>query len=349
MLDWPLFALRVARDHLYDRLGYYPARDWRTRYLCQFDLALSCEAHGSAAYVMYGTPARPGLVDWSRYGSLRAGDRVWVRFEDLGRFNRLVLPSIREPFVLITGESDAQVPSDDPAAADAIARSGLVIRWFATNFDGSAHGDLVTGMPLGLHHAKKNDWIDVLNPNGPTRVDMKAPAAQEAEWDAIVAAAPPFERRVPTAVADFHLNNTSRGRKYGESRADIHARLRGNADVVWLTRNQRLPALLADYARHAFVISPHGRGLDCYRTWEALLMGCVPIVKRSPIDYLYRDLPVAIVDDWDEITRANLERWMDAFGPRFDRAPLARTLTTGYWKAEIRDWMTKRSTALYAR
>ncbi len=52
----------------------------------------------------------------------------------------------------------------------------------------------------------------------------------------------------------------------------------------------------------SFVISPHGNGLDCHRTWEALALGCIPIVRSSPLDILYEDLPVAIVNDWSDVT-----------------------------------------------
>ena len=131
------------------------------------------------------------------------------------------------------------------------------------------------------------------------------------------------------------MRDSARTRKYGESRADIQRQLAGNPSVEWVERRRPLPALLAAYARYAFVISPHGNGLDCYRTWEALLMGCIPIVKRSPIDYLYADLSVAIVDEWSEITPLNLARWLERFGPGFDREPLRRALSGAYWLERI--------------
>ena len=55
---------------------------------------------------------------------------------------------------------------------------------------------------------------------------------------------------------------------------------------------------------HRFVISPAGNGLDSHATWEALLCGCIPIVPRSDIDLLFKDLPVWLVDSWDEVTDA---------------------------------------------
>ena len=44
--------------------------------------------------------------------------------------------------------------------------------------------------------------------------------------------------------------------------------------------------LLRIYTNYAFIVSPHRNGLDCHRTWEALVLGCIPIVKTSPIDDL---------------------------------------------------------------
>jgi hypothetical protein len=53
---------------------------------------------------------------------------------------------------------------------------------------------------------------------------------------------------------------------------------------------------------YAFVCSPSGGGLDCHRTWEALVLGCVPIVKSSGMDRVFEGLPVWIVGDWHEVT-----------------------------------------------
>jgi hypothetical protein len=61
-------------------------------------------------------------------------------------------------------------------------------------------------------------------------------------------------------------------------------------------------------ATFKFVISPFGTGLDCYRTWEALALGCIPIVQTSPLDCLYEGLPVLIVDEWSQVTEAFLNQ-----------------------------------------
>jgi hypothetical protein len=51
-----------------------------------------------------------------------------------------------------------------------------------------------------------------------------------------------------------------------------------------------------------FAISPRGDALDCYRHWEAIMVGCIPIMQRSELDCLFEGLPVLIIDDWYQLT-----------------------------------------------
>lgn len=39
---------------------------------------------------------------------------------------------------------------------------------------------------------------------------------------------------------------------------------------------------LSDLARHRFILSPEGNGVDCYRTLEAIYMGATPVVEAGP-------------------------------------------------------------------
>lgn len=58
--------------------------------------------------------------------------------------------------------------------------------------------------------------------------------------------------------------------------------------------------------QYRFVISPHGNGLDAHSTWEALMCGCIPIVPSSPLNQIYKLLPVWVVQDWNEITNEKI-------------------------------------------
>ncbi len=56
-----------------------------------------------------------------------------------------------------------------------------------------------------------------------------------------------------------------------------------------------------------FVISPRGFNIDCFRTWEALYAGSIPVIESRGIDRVYDGLPVIIVDDYEQVTQEFLD------------------------------------------
>jgi hypothetical protein len=60
------------------------------------------------------------------------------------------------------------------------------------------------------------------------------------------------------------------------------------------------PEYLEELASSYFCISPNGIGIDCVRTWEALLVGTVPVVRRSLVTEHHPDYPMIVLDDWSE-------------------------------------------------
>lgn len=62
-----------------------------------------------------------------------------------------------------------------------------------------------------------------------------------------------------------------------------------------------------DMARHRFVISPPGNGIDNHRTWEAIYLGCIPIVIKNRMYDSWPNLPVIQVNDYSEVSSKMLE------------------------------------------
>lgn len=60
-----------------------------------------------------------------------------------------------------------------------------------------------------------------------------------------------------------------------------------------------------------YILSPSGIGWDCYRTWEAIILGCIPILetyyRQDGLYRTYDDLPVLWVDHYDNVTPSLLE------------------------------------------
>ena len=91
---------------------------------------------------------------------------------------------------------------------------------------------------------------------------------------------------------------------------------------MWRTRGE-----------YVFVVSPHGMGLDCHRTWEALSLGHVVLVPSSGLDPLYEGLPVQILRSWRDINPDNLRKWLSRHG---EGRELHEKLTSTYWIRNMR-------------
>jgi hypothetical protein len=299
-----------------------------THHLWSRGLALLCDHHGGLRFVRDQRGGRPALhIDPRAYAAAKDGDLLWVRATALPQFLEQVLPQLRARVVLVTGDEDWLIPGDFADAAK-ICASHKVLAWFAQNFDGTDRSGKIQGLPIGL------DYHSI---SGRSRWGHRqaTPQEQEAELEVLRATMPANGERLVRVHADFHFNKHARAFR-GECRHAVEARLRPNPLIDF--QQHKLPrlALWQEKTRYAFVVSPHGNGLDCHRTWESLLLGNIIIVKRSPLDPLYEGLPVVIVDHWGEITAENLRRWHQQHCAAFTSTEVERRLTNEYWITRMR-------------
>jgi hypothetical protein len=143
--------------------------------------------------------------------------------------------------------------------------------------------------------------------------------------------APPFHKRKIQVFCNFHFTkpkgSTSKGgvssisnsikslfsgsydsSKFQLDRINAETALKGGKIAFYQNNKLSREKSWELQSQYAFVASPHGHGLDCHRTWEALLLGSIPIVKTSTLDPMWKDLPVLIVDDWGDITPKLLQK-----------------------------------------
>ena len=90
----------------------------------------------------------------------------------------------------------------------------------------------------------------------------------------------------------------------------------------------------SDIATHKFVVSPRGNGVDCHRTWEALYLRSIPIVRRSLHMEEFSDLPILYIDDWREVTEDFL---LDNYDEMATRQYDLSKMKTSYWKNRIKN------------
>jgi hypothetical protein len=278
-----------------------------------------------------------GGLDPNWYINLREGATLHVCTQALPIFVQKVLPGISVRFKLLTNNSDATLPDDYRNEADIILASPFLIRWFSQNWIGT--NEKVIQIPIGLdYHSMrptrgpplKLGWL-----NTPPEMNIfgwglnKHPVQQEQDLLRARASAPPFWNREMKAYANFQFVMWTRYGKDDRKRAleivpknlVYYQPFKTTRDVCW-----------NNMIKYTFVVSPQGNGLDCHRTWEALCLGCIPIVKTSGLDPLFEGLPVWIIHDWTDVTETNMRSKVDEFQ---NRSFQHEKLTLGYWQSKI--------------
>ena len=90
------------------------------------------------------------------------------------------------------------------------------------------------------------------------------------------------------------------------------------------------------YDNYKFILSPIGGGIDCHRTWEALYVGSIPIVQKTSISELYEDLPILVIDNWEDITLDLLEKsWIQIEQKKKLGIYNMEKIKLNYWKKII--------------
>ncbi len=171
------------------------------------------------------------------------------------------------PFVLVTHNGDRPI---DASCLGFLDHPELLV-WFSSNV-ALTHQKLVP-VPIGLANSI---W-----PHGDTAI-----------FDRVIAAGQPKSQLVDVSFS------------IGSNPAERTRCL----DGIGLSASARLPfpQYLERLSMSYFCVSPAGNGLDCHRTWEALVVGAVPIVISSCLTEELSDLPWIVLDDWSQFSALDL-------------------------------------------
>lgn len=288
-----------------------------------------CDFAGTPAYRRDWTEATASdAFFYSHYGG--AHGLVWVRLGtvarqgrtcDLDTFARVALPTIEKPFILITTDGAISVPSElKPRTVAALKAHPKLVAWYSQNADGTDAG--VNPYPLGLDFHTPRDWT-----TAPRLI---------AALKRLANTAPRAPLRPLRVFNDLGLAPTN-------ARREARAAVEGCGHVDFASIRVSQIEIWRRYASYPFVMSGHGVGLDCHRTWELLYLGCIPIVKTSPLDPLYRELPVAIAEDWRQVRDiALLKRWIEELTPLTEPAHIQAKLHPQAWLHPLRERLAAR-------
>lgn len=219
---------------------------------------------------------------------------IYIPSDGLVYFAQQILPKIHQDFILVSGDSDLPINTNSLGASlDRLLQSPLLVSWFAQNRD-SDHPKLHS-LPIGIN--LHNLWSNPLEWGG----GFILPSMQEQQLLNIAESAPDLSQREHKIFCNWHFSIDRADRK------DCYEII--DKSVCYF---QPKPMPMVEtwelQSQYQFVLSPHGAGLDCHRTWEALLLGCIVIVKTAKLNDLFSALPVIAVNDWREISPAFLNQ-----------------------------------------
>jgi hypothetical protein len=243
---------------------------------------------------------------------------IYVPSDGIHYFAQNILPKINSPFVLVSGDSDLPINrSSLQSSLESLLQSPLLLAWFAQNRDFD-HPKLHS-LPIGIN--LHNLWGNPLQWGG----GYILPTMQELQIQTIAQNAMPLLQRIPKVFCNWH---------FSIDRADRKACYEQIDHTVCFFQPHPLPVdqTWQVQAQYQFVLSPHGAGLDCHRTWEALLLGCIPIIKTAKLNDLFEDLPIIVVEDWEQINDVFLS---DSLQSALKKSINTEKLYMKYWRSRL--------------
>lgn len=206
-------------------------------------------------------------------------DIVFVKTDYVGKFFTQIHPHIQHKYILITHNSDCAAPGSFEHYLD----DEKLIAWFGQNPTLQNHKKFVP-IPIGIANRVWSHG-NVANFNKATELARSMSRHVLLGINFVVGS----NRDLRQPVYDYFITKHFCTNLYHREHFDY----------------------LKNMAKANFILSPAGNGLDCHRTWEALLLGAIPILKTSPLDELLQDLPVLIINDWSEITEGFLRNKLE--------------------------------------
>lgn len=231
-----------------------------------------------AAWVYYESPERrtPDCGDsrrtskqqrWSHRGNLgpipdnlQAFDTVFVHKRMVQTFVENTLPYLQTPIILLTGSYENSKPFRvDKNHLQQLLESPMIVHWFCTNIYETL--GMKSSLPPKLH---------------PMALGVE-PFGKD-----------PKRHPLPVSVIRDTLlryAGTLPNKTIGVFEAYTSPFTNPNRKNIPRGIKMPLPDYLDHMARSKFVISPNGHKPDCFRHYEALAFGAIPITELDPILY----------------------------------------------------------------
>ena len=244
---------------------------------------------------------------------LKPVNYVYTNVMYLGRFLR-ILSELPNKFVVMAHNGDQHIEkgvigtynNHKKIAEEPYELPDNVIKLFSTNVD--VIDPRITTLPLGLENSMwGNQKREILNRYRRSKVNHK------------------------NLVYMNHNVNTNR-----EERSLVYRKFEKE---TWVTTDyptgnrDALDNYYHKITSHKFILNPWGNCFDNHRMWEAWYLKCIPITKRCVFTSFYEDMPMLIIDSWDEVTKEFLyEQYDKIIAKEWNKDKL----TFAYWRNQVK-------------
>jgi hypothetical protein len=214
-----------------------------------------------------------------------------------------ILNNLSHPITLILGNSDQNHGEDFLFLKDNLNIKKIYAQNLASDMNG------FIPLPIGLENAWRSSHGDVSAFKKLMRIESKR--IPRVMWTFTIETNPKVR-----GAAATELKRVSVADKFGQKSSREHRKL------------------LMSYS---FIASPPGNGLDTHRCWEAMYLGCIPVVLKSHMNNFYEELglPIWVIDSYSQLELINeleLDQKYEEYRPRFEN----KALWFDYWQKEIR-------------
>jgi len=224
------------------------------------------------------------------------GQLLFVHPDHLEDFVANAMSKIQVKYCIVSAMSDHTIPHDFPEESAAIESNPNILYWFSANCMEPTHKR--KQIPIGLKYPLDQTINHPFNTPFEKQEEQEILEVREQQQGQ--------RQRQNKCYGNFHFSMIT---LYAQDRKDALKQIPTNLIDYESERISRKESLQR-MKEYKFIVSPFGNGYDCHRTWEALILGCIPIIKSSGLDPMFEGLPVMIVKSWADITRERLDSFI---------------------------------------
>jgi hypothetical protein len=226
---------------------------------------------------------------------------IFVYTHILDFFFYRIYPLLRQPFVLVTHNSDDAVTQKYKGFIE----SSKIIKWFSQNVE-YEHPKLIP-IPIGIANSM---WA-------------------HGNLETIRNIQKENNKKTTLVYKNFDINTSLKRR--------LHVDRDTSKNNIPMSPKKPHTDYLRDISKSHFTICPMGNGIDSHRVWESLYLGSIPIVADCVNFRAFKSLPMIRVingeyENWDSISIPHLEYMLKEISVQ---SHSFEQLDLDYWKKQI--------------